>query len=186
MGCGASHGTRNGFQGEGYFPRCPECGGYHRDLTPAFQGLVMEACAAVIPTSQRLHREFHADAPGGTWNFDVQTGLFTIDAPGHGRSHAVFHSVGTWVEDTGSFKWTWAWDDEDRPAPESKAAQHARSVGAHYWLRALTAPTLYVGETEAWHLTMVTAYLSDLPMVASVPTETGRHFVVLERPVREN
>ena len=185
MACCVEHTRQDPFQGEGFFPRCPECGNYHRDLTPAFQGLVMEACAAVVPSSRRMHREFKIDAPGTTWQADPDTGLFSIRVPGSGRALSEYHAVGTWVERSGSFKWSWAWDEEDRPGT-TKAADHARRVGAHYWLRALTAPTLFVGETEAWHLAMVTAYLSDHPAVTAVPTESGKAFLVLERPVREN
>ncbi|MBF9036434.1 hypothetical protein HKCCE2091_19525 [Rhodobacterales bacterium HKCCE2091] len=185
MACGGSIQTQNGFQGEGVFPRCPDCGGYHRDTTPAFQGLVLEACAAVIPSSTRLSREFHADDAAGNWRFDTGTGLFTIEAPGSGRSHAEFHTIGLWDEDSGRFRWSWAWEEGSRP-PTIKAAEHARAVGKHYWLRALTAPELYVGETEAWHLTMVAAYLSDLPMVAATPAEVGKIFMALHRPVWEN
>ncbi|MEM6608052.1 MAG: DUF6882 domain-containing protein [Pseudomonadota bacterium] len=185
MACKGGHSEADGFRGEGYFPRCPECGGYHRDLTPAFQGLVMEACAAVIPTSRQMHREFLIDAPETSWRYDTQMGLCTLSTPGRGRSHAEFQSVGTWIEHTGNFKWAWAWDDAER-AENAKAADHARRIGAHYWLRSLTAPTIYVGETEAWHLAMVTAYLSDLPAVSAAPTENGKTFIVLQRPIREN
>lgn len=185
MTCCQGQPHQDAFQGEGYFPRCPECGRYHRDLTPAFQGLVMEACAAVIPSSRRMHRQFKIDDPETTWRADPDVGLFSIRVPGAGRAISEYHSVGTWIEHSGSFKWSWAWDETDRPCT-TKAADHARRVGAHYWLRALTAPTLYVGETEAWHLAMVTAYLSDHPAVTAVPTETGKAFIVLEQPVREN
>ncbi|MBF9031149.1 hypothetical protein HKCCE3408_12165 [Rhodobacterales bacterium HKCCE3408] len=148
----------------------------------------MEASAAVIPSSRRLHREFHADADGRKWGFDTETGLFTIAVPGRGRSHAEFQLAGHWNEETGAFTWAWAdaGESESEPSPLMKAAEHARRVGAHYWLRTLTAPIVCVGETEAWQLTMVCAYLSDLPMVAAAPSASGRSFVVLDRPVWEN
>ncbi|MEM9317918.1 MAG: DUF6882 domain-containing protein [Pseudomonadota bacterium] len=173
------------FQGEGYFPRCPECGRYHRDVTPAFQGLVNESCAAVVPTSRRLHREFRVDDPQASWRYDSDTGLFALSVPGRGRCLSQFQIVGTWIENSGSFKWSWAWQEEAQDGTR-KAADYARRVGAYYWMRALTAPTLYVGETEAWHLAMVTAYLSELPAVTAVPTDGGKAFLILDRPVWVN
>lgn len=185
MSCCGQNFQGDGFQGEGFFPRCPECGEYHRDLTPSFQGLVMEACAAVIPTSRRMHREFLIDDPASSWRMDPETELFTTTTRHQGRSHAHYHAVGDWSEATGAFTWAWALDEDIRP-PNTKACKHAREVGQYYWMRSLSAPTLYVGETEAWHLTMVTAYLSDHPGVTALKTAHGKCFVVLERPILEN
>lgn len=185
MACCGGRFQGDSFQGEGFFPRCPECGYYHRDLTPAFQGLVLEACAAIVPSSRRLHRAFRIDDPKAQWSADLSTGLFTVTVPGQGRAHAEFHSVGSWDEESGAFQWSWAEDEPKRPQT-TKAADHARRVGAHYWLRSLTAPQLYTGETEAWHLTMVTAHLSEHPAVTAIPTATGKAFLVLERPAWEH
>lgn len=185
MACCSGHTDQRKFDGEGFFPRCPECGRYHRDTTPAFQGLVMEACAAVIPTSRRMHRKFKIDGPETTWTALADEGLICIDTPGQGKSYANYHSVGSWDEGSGAFKWSWALEEDERPST-IKAVDHARRVGSHYWLRSLTAPTLYVGENEAWHLAMITAYLSDHPGVTAMSTNHGKSLIVLEKPVRAN
>ena len=185
MACCKDFGLAHGFQGEGVFTRCPECGGYHRDTAPAFMGLVSEACAAVMPTARSIAREFAADHPDMTWAYDAQSALFSLNSPGQGRAVASYQHIGQWEEQTGAFRWVWDLDEAARPA-YAQAADHARQVGQHNWLRALTAPTLYLGATEARQLTMVAAYLSDLPMVAILPDGAATTLIAMERPVRVN
>ncbi|MEM9755542.1 MAG: DUF6882 domain-containing protein [Pseudomonadota bacterium] len=182
MACNCGKYRDSGFRGEGFFPRCAECGGYLRDLTPAFQGLVMEACAAVIPTTETLSRRYALDTTCARLASldDGEAVLFC--GAGGARSRAVAHVAGTWDPATSMFTWAWA---EDGAQP-SRVADQARRVGAHYWLRVLTAPTLLVGETEALHLGMIAAYLTDLPIAMAVSCGPRTTLVAAEYPNRLN
>lgn len=148
-------------------------------------GLVAEACAAVVPSARRIAQEFHADCAEASWTYDSETALFSLTTPGHGTALAAYHHIGQWEEETGAFRWIWDFDPADRP-PNTKAADHARQVGQHYWLPALTAPTLYLGANEAKRMTMVAAYLSELPMVAMLDDGAAVNLIAMERPVRVN
>lgn len=172
------------FNGEGYFVRCADCGGYHRSEAPGFRDLIAEACTTVEPTTMAIYEEFGLSDAGGSWAYDGDTCLMTFTNGQGRRSNARFHRVGTWLPDSGSFKWAW---DADAPDPTRSAVARLRGMGTDLGFDVLVQPLLLVGKKEAWHLAKLTAWASNLPLVYSVPvTETCRSFMALERPVWEH
>lgn len=168
------------FSGEGFFVECPGCGGYHRDTNPAFCDLIEKACDAVQASTLPIYQDFGIGDPDGRWDYDSATQLMTFTTSCGRRSRARYFSVGTWIEETGSFMWSWA---SDNGPPTRQAAEFARQFGTENKMEVLTSPMLLVGRSDVWHLCKLTAWLSQLPMIYSVPTSAScRAFMALEHP----
>ena len=170
------------FDGEGIFVYCPDCAEQQRFDDDGFNLLLMEACPKVAASTRALYDEFETTDRTGTWSYDGQSRLITFTTGDGRKSFAQFQMVGTWIEDSCSFLWSWA----NGKAPETNsAALQARDFGEAHGYDPLTHANLFVNRRDAWRMTKLTAYLAGLPMVYSVPI--GHHvraFMALERPMR--
>jgi hypothetical protein len=148
---------------EGIFVDCTECGNLHLPKPhSAFDKLVRTACSSIEASKLKLYKEFRIGEHDGRWDMNPDQGTFWFTHRDGTVAEASFGFVGTWIENTHSFKW--AWDHPyTTPATESPA-KRVLAYGKEHDCEALSSNLLMLNENEAWHMAAVTAHLSEYPL----------------------
>ena len=164
---------------------CPDCNNPHRvDETAEFRHLLEDLCTKIGESSNEIYEAFDLLSPDGTWQVQDEQALFKFPTARGQSCFARYGLVASWNGDTHSWMWAWGMPDGWVHPYAVEVADHAREVGEQKGWGALTSRLLLVDEHEAWHLTKLTAHLSDMPLVYRAKVnDVNYHYYAIERPV---
>ena len=178
---------RGDYDGTGVWYECGNCDTVHEiEETSDYRALIETLCTSVSESSARLLDQHGLRTGEGRWDIMPDDALFVFtDAEGR-KYTAPYGVVGSWNETSHSWLWTWAMP-EGWLTPQSRAVcerLRARARQEDGWTPVLFG-NLLVNEHEAWHLTNLAAWVSDMPIVyrAKVNEMNWHYFAIgtLER-----
>lgn len=150
-----------------------------------FLDLLAEEARDTMPA---LEEEFGLSEPHRNWTLLPERQLCKFTLPGGRAWFARYSEIATWNER--GHGWIWSWAEPAVPgSPDSLrlAARRVRIDGGDHGWRAATERCLLADDRYAWRLALLTAYLSDIPLVVRVPQEDGSiRFLALDLPVWAN
>ena len=173
---------RGDYEGEGVWYECGHCDAIHElDEAPTYRGLIEDLCTSVGQSSQEVYDRFELGSDGGRWDVIPDEGLFKFTNADGRMCIASYGVVSSWNDQTHSWLWAWAMP-EGWISPAALTACQALKVRADEegdW-DPVQYGTLFVNEHEAWHLTKLTAWVNDMPMVyrAKVNEMNWHYFVI--------
>ena len=173
------------YDGAGIWHHCLETGEMHRiEEDTDFRALLEQQCSQISASSQTIYQEIGLAKPNGRWDVVPDQTRFTFTEASGTRRHARYGLVGSYNPTSHSWLWSWAFPDGWMPDAVTAPAAKLRALGEERGWKALTEPNLYLGEQEAWHLTILGAYLMGYPLVyrGSV-NDMNAHYFAIDRPV---
>lgn len=174
-------GFPHGYEGEGVWYRCDERGSVHEiEEAPAYRGLIEDLCRSVSQSSDEAYDRFGIRGEG-RWDVIEREGLFKFTNADGRVAMGPYGVVASWNDKTHSWLWTWAMPDDwiELEARKVCARLKERAEEEGNW-EPVERGTLYVNEHEAWHLTNLAAWVSDMPMVyrARVNEKNWHYFAI--------
>lgn len=176
------------YQGEGIWTARPDNAGAHRvKETEEFRALLSELCEDIGQTSREIYDEFQIGREGGRWDALPDQGYIRFTLEDGRTSYAGYGVAASWAEHSHSWLWSWAMPRDWVHPHAQVVAKRAFDFGREKGWDALTTKSLLVNEHEAWNLTKMVAYLSDMPLVYRAKVnDINWHYFALSRPSWSN
>lgn len=171
--------------GEGIRLHCKNCGAEHRlDQSVGFQQSIQDACLKLSQSTAALYEEFRIGAASGRWQMIPETADFVFTLADGRRCISKCGVVASWRAETESWLWSWGHPEDWLTPALRKVGDRAFDRGLEEGWDALTTRLILADEDSTWHLTMLAADLSGMPMVyrAKASAHTYRYFA-LSRPI---
>lgn len=142
----------------------------------AYENLARLAMAYLQRRQAELHERFPL-GDRGSFSFDNRSGEATFSGRRSAGVVARFQVVGNLSHPDGV--WTWSWASPSEPESVKDQIRKVRAHGEKNSYRLLASATWQAGETDAWAMTAIAAYLLGAEGASRVGYPDGATFMVM-------